>query len=409
MSWTSPTSCRPHDQDYQMFCGEAVEMMILANQGVPLASLDQTRLVALRKRRSSFFTDPADLRDLLQLYLPTHRFGVQLRAAQGDAMRDMVFALKTTKVPVATLVQGGLHWTVVSAVQTDVDPVPGQAYIVQRVYCNNPRIAVSPHPHSDADACAGTALNGVPAATVQSYDNWCEMFVSGVVAGGSQYIQVTDSPAAHQAPPPVNGSPAPNNPLTPDIEVPSSPVPQAARPVAQADLEEESREAFMSMQLPGDPPKSVAEILQGAQVGAAVRVERLDQGGRDYFLVPWLVAGRLVATVQIDAASGRFASAHFHGQPWHSEFLAADTQPTRQWLTQQGIDAGHAPVEPLKLVWQPCLESFSPHFPFVQLATGPGPGAVAAPPPAVAGPGASQKVFVRLDGNVFPSLTGLPK
>src|ERR1700694_5461124 len=102
MTWTSSTACRAHDQDTNAFCGQAVEMMILANQGIPIASLDQTVLARRNHANGAnpSVTEPGDLLAVLK-DLRGHQFAVKERASAKVAMRDIVFGLQTSKVPAA--------------------------------------------------------------------------------------------------------------------------------------------------------------------------------------------------------------------------------------------------------------------------------------------------------------------
>lgn len=415
--------CRPHEQDTEVFCGEAAEMMIAANQQPALLGpgFTQNGLASLRTVKDPReFTIPPDVRDVLQRLLPApHRFSLQQRTTRDEAMADIIFALKSNKVPVATRIGAVLHWVVVWGVQTDVEPVPGGNYSVELVYCNNPKVLPTPPtPHSAADICPLHATAGVQSAAVVPYSEWCGEFLGDPNAGG-QFIVVLDAktpggppvPAAHD--PAAGPSPLPVNALQRDIGPPRAPVPPTPRPgpLTQASMVDESRMALASMQLPGSAPRSAWDLMAGAEPGAAIRIQQVDRPGSQYFLVPWTLGGKLVMTIQIDGTTGRFASAQFHDGRWFSELGSADRQVVLGQLSRlQQIDVDDTVAGQPTLVWRPSLESCSPHFPFVQVTGRLRPdnhGSLPAgfPPTAASG---SQQFFVRLDGSIFPSLTERP-
>lgn len=411
--------CRHHEQDTEVFCGEAAEMMIAANQKPALLGpgFTQNGLASLRTVKSpKDFTTPADVRDVLQRLLsPPHRFSLQQRTTRAEAMADIIFALKSNQVPVATRIDIALHWVVVWGVQTDVEPVPGGNYSVELVYCNNPKLLTTPpNPHSALDICPLHAMAGVQSAAVVPYSEWFDKFLDDPNAGG-QFVVVLDAKtpggppvlaaddaAAGPPPPPVNA-------LQRDIGLPRAPVPPTPRPgpLTQESMVDESRMALAAMQLPGSAPRSALDLMDGAEPGAAIRIQQLDRAESHYFLVPWTLGGKLVTTIQIDGATGRFVSAQFHDGRWLSELGSADREVVLGQLSRlQQIDVDDTAAGQPTLVWRPSLESCSPHFPFVQVTGRLRPddhGSLPAGflPTAASG---SQQLFVRLDGSIFPSL-----
>jgi len=430
--------CRAHDQDNAVFCGEAVEMMIAAREGAALTALSpQSALAALRRQSPPpAFTAAADVRDVLGHFLPGSHFSVQQRAAQDEAMADIIFALKANGVPVAVLLGEGVHWAVVAAVQTDVDPVPGRAYSVQHVYANSPKVLrpPAPNPHAVADVCFNAVQAGILVADVITYDRWCsDLFVGMPIGAERQFTAVcklqglANNPAPGLVPPglppaqaaesspqalgaaPLGALPGGggvDNLLQPTILRPNAPTVPAPRPLSQKDMVAESKAVLAAMLMPGDPPRTAWQLMKGAKPSRAVRVQRLDDSSRCYFLVPWSRDGRVIVTTEIDGATGRFASAHFHSAAWYADLSGANPK-TRLRLSELRIDVAGGALAQLKLGWRPCCESSSPHFPFLQVTgrVGIGEQGLAAAESGAAGAGSDEELFVRLDGNVFPGLT----
>jgi hypothetical protein len=385
MTWTSQTECRAHDQDNPAFCGEATEMMICAHQGVAFSNLDQTQLAQLAGPNPSNpnSTDPQKLRDILQQFIATQNFDARMTPQKKEAVRQIISALLTSRVPVAVPRYPFQHWTVVAAIQTDVQPATGAHYNVQLVYYNSPvPINSPPPPHSDADRCASQILNGIKARTVDRYESWIAHFFADA---SQQFINVSDSPA------------------NPTIELPNDPVPLPPRPITPAAMVEEGRGALATIELRDG--SSALATMADIQPGTAIFVHRLDQDRGDYYLLPWSLHGKLLVTTKIDTDSGRFASAHFHNGGWYNHFGVPPSAVAA--LARRGVDVKHLPADKLSYVWQPCLESSSPHFPFLEF------GAIAPVTPADASsdvkvgaePLAPTEVFVRLDGNIFDRLT----
>jgi hypothetical protein len=366
-------------------------MMILASQGKPF--LDQSDLAQLRQLNpvTPFSTAPEDVKTALNHHWFQGRFGVRERSDQREAVRDIVFALATARVPAATLAFSGFHWTTVAAVQTDVPPVPGQSYNVQRIYFNSPQSTGHP-PHSDQDGCVHNLWHGVKASDVIPYEKWCEDFVSAP-AGGPRYISVLAHQEPNQEPNIEKPNPVPGLAL-------AQAGPSAAGVLTQEAMERMSQEALIGIRLSSESEESAWERMQHAQAGPAVRVERLDEPGSPYFLLPWKIGGELIATTQIDA-TGRFESVHFHSGSWYNDLPVPEAEPTLQRLAALGLDVGAASADRPSLVWRPCQQSFSPHFPFLRV------GARLRQPegPTAAAAGSPQTFFVRLDGTRFQGLT----
>jgi hypothetical protein len=104
----------------------------------------------------------------------------------------------------------------------------------------------------------------------------------------------------------------------------------------------------------------------GVHPGTPLFVTRLDVPSADYYLVPWENDRGIVAVVQIDAATGAFASAAAFPAP--QSRLVPDFHEA---LRTAAEEIGTATEEP-RLVWQPSRESASPLQPLVHVRSAAG-------------------------------------
>ncbi len=98
--------------------------------------------------------------------------------------------------------------------------------------------------------------------------------------------------------------------------------------------------------------------------GDPVYVERLDQPGHGYYLVPWQQPQGIAAIVQIDAHTGTLASVATHSTPQRSLVLSHE-ELRRHIAAQSTLRVRGDPT----LVWQPCRETSSPFLPLYRVPT----------------------------------------
>src|SRR5215510_11335804 len=110
MTWTVKTASRYHAQDTAEYCGAACAMMILAEIGVPYASLDQGDLhdsIQRHNVQGGWAADPVGLCFTLNdrrpaSFLP-RSFVVHKRLTEAEGTRDVAFALVHDRVSAAVL------------------------------------------------------------------------------------------------------------------------------------------------------------------------------------------------------------------------------------------------------------------------------------------------------------------
>ena len=137
-----------------------------------------------------------------------------------------------------------------------------------------------------------------------------------------------------------------------------------------------------------DPDKNadVAAASTGGHAGGPLLVTRLDEPGRDYYLVPWQDQRGILVIIQVDASTGEMSSAAALHTPL-PRLVMSPSDACRALETQLNKRVIGQP----KLVWQPCRESASPLQPFYHIMTEGG------------------DAFVTVGGSVYRSLTPFGK
>jgi hypothetical protein len=127
-----------------------------------------------------------------------------------------------------------------------------------------------------------------------------------------------------------------------------------------------------------------------------VLVQRLDRNNEFYYIVPVMSGSNTTSLVSMDALYGNYnESAHAAPNTSLTFQTLTDAEimkvlgPTVEIASERkvlNVIAGGAHVYP-NLVWMPCQESLSPYWPFHMVLIG------------------NHKIYVRVDGKVFTSLT----
>ena len=387
MTWSFHTGCKYHTQDTGYYCGAAAAMMVLAEIGLPHASMNQDDLYTSNHShnvKAGWATDPYGLRFTLVDRKPaafTNTFVVYKPETEAEGTRKIVYTLWHYQVSPIVLVYHCMHWIVVRGVQTDVEPTPGAAYTVTGLWVNNP-VFRDNDPHTATDVCGTGGVNGVQAQWV-SYADWQATYFTGCnydsATGASQFISVCD-------------------PDEPRIELPrrrNEDHPLDGREIASRDVAVELVHAGIER---NDLRK--AELLgpvRDARFDTPVLVKRLDRPDSYYYLVHAMLEDGVIGFGQVDALLGDLQSVFVLDKPIKPYQL--DRARMLRGLLRKPLELGEPEgrfrlrpdtfcVAPT-LVWRPCRESFSPHLPFWQITAG------------------SQTVYVRVDGAVFTTLTSV--
>jgi hypothetical protein len=394
MSWTFNTGDRYHTQDTSYYCGAACAMMVLAEIGVPYASLDQDDLYTSNNSHNvqpGWATDPYGLCYTLNdrrpaAFLPNY-FVVYKRLTEADGTRDVAFTLYHYHVSPAILVYHCQHWNVVRGVQTDVDPASGP-YTVEGFWLNNPVWDSSISSHDASDTCGSGGAHGMANEFV-TYAEWQTNRFNGCAydapGGATQWISVCD----------------------PDQRTFSLPRRRATKYRADGQrliaAQQVTRIAADGLEEYGLARSEFgATALRSGKFGQPLLVQRLDRPGDFYYLAPWERNDRIAALVDIDARFGVFKSIRVVTEPARDWSIGgASTTRLRDALAksvdgktfelpeEQGrfrVFPGTYCIPPV-LVWKPCRESWSPHLPFYHVVVG------------------GHSLYVRIDGPIFTHLT----
>lgn len=145
---------------------------------------------------------------------------------------------------------------------------------------------------------------------------------------------------------------------------------------------EGARRGILEYGLDNDP--ALASAARGGQPDTPLLVDRLDDPGNAYYLVPWMTAEGVAFVVKVDASTGAMLSATTFSRPIRSPFLTPNEalDSVRRMLPHDALGRP-------RLVWRPCRESTNPSRPFYEIPLDEG------------------VLYVDMDGSVIVELTPL--
>lgn len=360
-----------HLQDGKDFCGAAVALMMLSDGDIGgdpggLSEDDLFNEGSTVSKNSGFIVSDEGLVSILNKFNPG-------KAALFDSRRELSEKVGTARIvahlcdasPVspAALIYGSQHWVAIESIWTDVEPAaqPGVNYTLRMLSMHDPNpVSGIKIKHKINDDCP---LNGVPSRLVFYPDGWRDRFDGAAIGPKTFFLVVGRSESKDIAEPGEVSLPTLSE-MNVRVGVDGL--------IEQPDLVNLWRETLKAYGgLPVDSPDFSA--LTGAQPNVnSVITEDWNHNGKVCYLVALQVGGNTVGTWVLNAQTGAFDSIEVH-LPGH--FLA----PAYKRIETDLAGA--------RLVWEPCLESFSPHLPFMLREKG------------------GLGLFERLDGKVFSGLT----
>ena len=390
MPWIKKNGAKYHTQDKDYYCGGACAMTLLAEIGVPHASLDQQVLYDsnhAHNAKSGWYSDPEGLRFTLVDRKPASfagTFAVDRQSSEPEASRKLVHTLRKFGVSPIALVYGDphscefSHWVVVCGVQTDVDPAI-EPYAIQGFCIHNP-ITACHGPHDADDDCGSGGSYGTESQWM-NYLTWQQGFLTGCnydsADGSRQYICV----------------------CVPDE--PTIAIPRPVEPVHYFDNENIPDASAVLDALKKELLRySLAETKPTANAASGkfttpLLVRRLDDEANAYYLVPSMVQDSVIGYAQIDARYGSLDSLFTLKRgvkPYETdpEKIAAALEGTNIDLPVENVpyrlERGKFKVD-ANPVWRPCRESFSSHLPFWRIVA------------------QGHTLYQRVDGPIFAELT----
>lgn len=310
-------------------------------------------------------------------------FDLTTTTSEATITRRMVWSIFNASVPPIALVYGYAHWVLVVGYQITKDPTgpSDTAYSIGALEIQDPWRSFG----------EGDPPPPPPPKHI-TYSQWTSKYLKPVPAG--YWIGKRVAVGEFIAPRKVE-------------EIVAEPTPKVGgstnAPIISP--EEAQRGAYLGLERFGlRDRKDWGPLLQPPVAAIEpVLVERLDQPGGYYYLVPFSASDRKTeAAVIVDAFTGEYLEAsplasHRDGRPWTRlirDVVNEDTARTGiagRRLELPG-DAGRVLARPQSiglyptLVWRPSLESLSPFYPFRLVTIG------------------NMRRFISIDGRAYPEL-----
>jgi len=130
--------------------------------------------------------------------------------------------------------------------------------------------------------------------------------------------------------------------------------------------------------------EAAANAAREGHPGQPLLVERLDEVGVGYYLIPWNTSRGTEIIVRVDASIGEFLGFAQFSQPSMSPFISAQDALRRAQAKVPGVQLGSP-----RCVWRPCRQSTTPVRPFYEF------------------PFDGKTLYVDMDGMVHRRLTSL--
>lgn len=177
-----------YGQQQCIWCGAASAQMIMDGYPDPAHRVLHTQLDIWNTIQANNSNDPADvgvgwatdpigLREALMLRNPPPggTWSIHEDANRDTVMFDIMYWMNRNNYPVATLINQGGHWVVITGYESDIEPVAGSTPVLQHITRNDPE----PHnvgTQSTVDAATWFATDWV--GPVQYAGTWLNDYVA---------------------------------------------------------------------------------------------------------------------------------------------------------------------------------------------------------------------------------------
>ena len=398
MSVTQNLTVQMHQQDTDYYCGAACAQMVLESMGAGL--LDQDDLYADNHSHSTvdtgvnWATGPDGLQWTMMDRRPpgfTNYFALYALDTEDLLSRKLCWTIHHYQVAPIALVYGWAHWIVVRGYTASAHPSSSadNSYSIDAFDINNPwpptpsfatPALAPPPPHSATDGCGSGGDRGLANEHI-TYATWQSTYMTGVPGGhwNGKFVAICDP-----EPPAERGGPVRR--ATKRRGKGELLAPKAMAELAVAGL----REYGLFER------KDWGGILRKATPQSGTTVQRLDRLDSFYSLVPFQAGKATVAFAAVDARWGDYLQSVLLPKP-QVERARLTLEQAYELVVGKRFDLGDRRGRLLvrkeavciypHLVWRPCLESLSPYYPFYLFTVG------------------HQRLYVRIDGAVFASLT----
>jgi hypothetical protein len=398
MSVSQNLTVQMHQQDTDYYCGAACAQMVLESMGAGL--LDQDDLYADNHSHSTvdtgvnWATGPDGLQWTMMDRRPpgfTNYFALYALDTEDLLSRKLCWTIHHYQVAPIALVYGWNHWIVVRGYTASAHPASSgdNSYTIDAFDISNPwpptpsfyTPALAPPPlHSATDGCGDGSERGLANEHI-AYATWQSTYMTGVPGGhwSGKFVAICDP-----EPPAERGGP----------------VRHATERRGRGDLlthEALARGAIDGLKAYGLlKRKDWSQKLRNAKPATSTMVQRLDHADTFYALVPFESSDGISALALVDGRWGNYLQSVL--LPYlEKESARLTREQAQERVVGKRVDLGHGRGRLLvrkeavcmypHLVWRPCLESLSPYYPFYLFTVG------------------NQRVYVRVDGPVFTSLT----
>ena len=363
-----------HQQDTDYYCGAACAQMVLSSMGAALASQDVLYTDGRNHTAelAAWYNPPDGLQWVMNDRRPGGWFALFSLDTEDALSRKLVWTLHHYQVAAIALVFGGNHWVVVRGYDATAAPATSDdvGFNIIAFDINNPWPPVpaggQPPPHGAADGCGSGAMRGVSNEHV-AYATWQASYMTANAYGttwAGKFVAVCDPD------PPAIG--------------PGRLMAQVARPGGVSLMAATSVGALAvngAQQYGLDQRTDWGPALNNSTAGAPLLVQRLDAVDSYYYIVPFADAnGGVRAAVSVNARTGDYRQS-IMVEPGGPGILTGLSEAQIRALTintkvdlpgRQGrlfIRAEAFSLSPT-MVWQPCLESLSPFYPFHLVTVG---------------------------------------
>lgn len=372
-----------HQQDGDIFCGEATAQMILAGLGTLYAQAE-LKSDGLSSILLNGGTSPQTLQDVLNEKLPAGPLFSQRWDLNADDGCQTIVAGLLAGSGVAAIVKGSSHWVVVTGVNLVGDPAQGPPYTIDAFFINDPEpetaailraeqgYAPPPLPHDPMDTCGEKGVYGSSDTQVPLCE-WLDSYWSAPCTIGNQMGYVTVS-SGGQAQADFEREHA----VEQFAELaPARVHPSAVRILSYPDREAAAkRAAEQGISDHGILAKGpLAERLAGYHLGDLTYHTDLGDPPRHSYQIRLMRGGNQIGTACVDADTLKFrgvqAPASIMPTPAEMRDIAlkalkSHTASLRDILGPFDVAHELFTVHPT-LVWRPCRQSMSRYYPFVQV------------------------------------------
>ena len=390
-----------HQQDTDTYCGAACANMVLAQMGATLASQDVLYTDARNHTAElgAWYNPPDGLQWVLNDRRPGGWFALFSLDTEDALSRKLVWTLHHYQVAAVALVFHGNHWVVVRGYDATAAPATSDdvTYTINAFDINNPWPPVpsfytpgsAPPPHGATDGCGSGGMRGVANEHI-AYLTWQSQYMTANTYGtvwAGKYVAVCDPDPPPSGPGRLMAQAAVARPGATALMAAASVGTLAMAGVSQYGLDQRA---------------DWGPALSNSTAGTPLLVQRLDAVDSYYYIVPFTDAnGGVRAAVSVNARTGDYRQSIMVDAGGPGILTGLSEAKIRALTINKKFDLpnrqGRLFVRPEAfslsptLVWQSCLESLSPFYPFYLVTVG------------------AYSLYVRVDGQVFTELhTDIP-